>query len=60
MHIVKKKGIQSLLRKPEEEEPLGRLWRIMLNSAFERNGIGRLDYFVRHMIRVSGRFFCTS
>jgi len=23
MHIVKKKGIQSLLRKPEQEEPFG-------------------------------------
>jgi hypothetical protein len=29
MHIVKKKGIQSLLRKPEKEEALGRFWGIM-------------------------------
>ena len=29
MHIVKTKGIQSLLRRPEWEEPLGRLGRIM-------------------------------
>jgi len=28
MHIVKKKGTQSLLRKPEQEEPLGKLERI--------------------------------
>jgi hypothetical protein len=47
----KEKGIQSLLRKPE-----GRLSRIM----FERNGIGRLDYIVRLMIRVSGSFFCAA
>ena len=25
MHIVKMKGIQSLLRKPEQEEPFGRI-----------------------------------
>jgi hypothetical protein len=29
MHIVKRRGIQSLLRKPEQEETLGRLWRII-------------------------------
>jgi len=29
MHIVKKKGIQSLVRKPEQEEPRWRLGRIM-------------------------------
>jgi hypothetical protein len=29
MHIVKKRGIQSLLRKPEQEEPLGRFGRII-------------------------------
>jgi hypothetical protein len=30
MHIVKKKRIQSLRRKPEQEEPLGRFGRIIL------------------------------
>jgi hypothetical protein len=35
MHIVKKKGIQSLLRKPEKEEPR-RLGRIMEMPVFER------------------------
>jgi hypothetical protein len=29
MHVVKKKGIQSWLRKPEQEERIGRLSRIM-------------------------------
>ena len=29
LHIVKKKGIRSLLRKPEQQEPLGRLGSIM-------------------------------
>jgi hypothetical protein len=29
LYVVKKKGIQSLLGKPEQEEPLGRLGRIM-------------------------------
>jgi hypothetical protein len=29
MHVVKKKGKQSLLRKPEQEEPHWRLGRIM-------------------------------
>jgi hypothetical protein len=28
-HVVKKKGIQSLLGKPEREEPLGKLGRIL-------------------------------
>jgi hypothetical protein len=28
-HVVKKKGIKSLLRKPEQEESLGRIVRIM-------------------------------
>jgi hypothetical protein len=29
MHIGKKKGIQNLLRKPEQQEPFGILERIM-------------------------------
>jgi hypothetical protein len=29
MHKIKKKGIQSLVRKPEQEEPLGRLGKIV-------------------------------
>jgi hypothetical protein len=37
--------MQRLLRKPEQEEPLGRIWRIMLNSVFERNKMGGLDFF---------------
>jgi hypothetical protein len=45
IHIVKKKRIQSFLRKHEEEEPLGRPGRIMLMSVFERNSMGSLDYF---------------
>jgi hypothetical protein len=30
MHKVKKKGIQDFIRKPEHEEPVGRLGRIKL------------------------------
>jgi hypothetical protein len=45
MHIVKKKGIQSFLRKPEQEEPCWRLGRIMQISVFERNMMGGLDCF---------------
>ena len=45
MRIVKKKGIQSLLRKPEQEKPLGRLGRIIEKSVFERNVMGGLDCF---------------
>jgi hypothetical protein len=37
-HIVKKKGIQSLARKPEQEEPR-RLGRIMQMSVFGRIGL---------------------
>jgi hypothetical protein len=40
--VVKKKVIQSLLRAPEQEEPLGRQRSIMLKSEFERNRKGRL------------------
>ena len=29
MHVVKKKGMQSLIRKPEQEELLGRIGRII-------------------------------
>ena len=58
MHIrSKEKVIQSLLRKPEQEEPRWRLGRIMQMSVFERNMMGELDCFC--MIRVSGRYFCT-
>ena len=32
MHIVKKKGIQSLLIKPEHEKPLVRLGRIIISQ----------------------------
>ena len=45
MYIVKKEGILSLLRKPEQEDPLGRLWRIMKKPVFERNRYGGLDCF---------------
>jgi len=44
MHIVKK-GIQSSLTKPEQEEPHWRLGRIMQMSLFERNMMGELDCF---------------
>jgi hypothetical protein len=43
--VVKKKGIQNLFRKPEQEEPLGRLTKIILGSLFERNRMGGLDWF---------------
>jgi hypothetical protein len=45
MHIVKKKRVQSLVRKPEQEEPHWRLGRIMEMSVFERNMMGGLDCF---------------
>jgi len=45
MHIVKKKVIQSLLRKHEQEEPFGRLGRIMQKPMFGRNGMGRIGLF---------------
>jgi len=38
--IVKKRGIQSLFRKPEQEEPLVGLGRMIEKSLFERNGVG--------------------
>ena len=44
VHIVNKKGIQSLLRKPEKEEPCWRLGRIMQMSVLERNVMGGLDF----------------
>jgi len=44
MHIVKKKGTQSLLRKPEQEEPRWRLRRIMQMSVLERNMEGGLGF----------------
>jgi len=45
MLIVKKRGIQSLVRKPEQEEPLGGLGRMIEKSVFERSGVGGLDFF---------------
>jgi hypothetical protein len=42
MHIVKK-GIQSLIIKPEKEEPRWRLGRIMEMSVFERKMMEGLD-----------------
>ena len=45
MHIVKKKGIQSLVRKSEKEEPCWRLGRITRMSVFERNMMGVLVCF---------------
>jgi len=45
MLVVKKRGIQSLFRKPEQEEPLGGLGRMIVKSVFERNGVGGLDFF---------------
>jgi hypothetical protein len=60
MHRVNKKGIQSLLRRPEQEEPLGGLRSIMEMTVFERNRMGGLDFFVRLKVRVSGGVFCSS
>ena len=40
MHILKKEGVQTFVRKPEKEERLWRLWRIMWKSVFERNRTG--------------------
>jgi len=51
MHIVKKNGIQNLLRKCEQGEPLGRIGSIMLTSVFESNGMGGLDCVVRLIIQ---------
>jgi hypothetical protein len=45
MHIVKTKGILSLLRKPNWEEPRWILGSVMKISVFERNMMGRLDCF---------------
>jgi hypothetical protein len=59
MHIVNRKGIQTLVRKPEQEEPHWRVGRIMQMSVFERNRMGGLYCFVRAMVRVSRRFFCS-
>ena len=52
MYIVKKKGIQSLVRNPEQE-PCWRLWRIKQMSVFERS-VMEWIVFVRVMVRVSG------
>jgi len=40
MRIVKMRGIQILLRKPEEEETRGRM---IEKSLFERNRVGGFD-----------------
>jgi len=40
MHIVLKEGIQSLLTKPEQGDPFGKLERITKYSVFERNRVG--------------------
>jgi len=45
MHIVKKRGIESLFRKPEQEEPIGGLRRMIQKSVFERNRVGGFDCF---------------
>jgi len=42
MRIVKKRGIQILFRKPEEEEPRGTM---IEKSLFERNRVGGFDCF---------------
>ena len=46
MHIVKKKRIESLVRKPEQEERLGGLGRMIEKSVFERYRIGELYFFL--------------
>jgi len=45
MGIVKKRGIESLLRKREQEEQLGGLRRMIEKSVFERNRVGGFDCF---------------
>jgi len=42
MRIVKRRGIQILLRKPEQEEPHGKM---IEKSLFERNRVGGFDCF---------------
>ena len=45
VNVVKKKRMQSLPRKPEQEEPHWRFSRILQMSVFERNMVGGLDCF---------------
>jgi hypothetical protein len=56
MCIVKKKGIQSLLRKPEQEEPLWRFGRIILCVCLKETKWEVWMVFVRLIIRVSAGF----
>jgi len=51
MHTVKKNGIQNLLQKSEQGEPLGRIRSVTFMSVFEINGMGGLDCFVRLMFQ---------
>jgi hypothetical protein len=59
MHIVKGEGIQSFLRKPEQEEPIWRLRRIIKIQSLKEIGLEVWIVFVMLMIRVSGGLFCT-
>jgi len=45
MGIVKKRGIENLFRKPEQEEPIGGLERMIEKSVFERNRVEGFDCF---------------
>jgi hypothetical protein len=58
-HIVMKNVIQIELRRPEQEEPLGRPERKMKSQCLKEMGWEDRIVFVRLMIRISGRFFCT-
>jgi hypothetical protein len=42
---IKEEGNTKFDRKPEEEEPLGKLRRIIKLSVFERNWMGGFDCF---------------
>jgi hypothetical protein len=45
MHVVKNTGIQNFLRKPEQEEPLGKLEGITQYSFLESSRVGELYFF---------------
>jgi hypothetical protein len=44
-HLVMKKVRQSVLRKPEQEGPLGRPGRVMCKSVFQRDRMGGFNCF---------------
>jgi hypothetical protein len=46
MHIIKKKGIQSLLRKPEKEDALGRLGGDYVKVSVGKKSDSRIGNFL--------------